>query len=50
VFEPQHENEITRFARVRIESHGGRIWATNNSDVGATFHVALPIAPGKDNS
>ena len=33
-----------------IESHGGRIWATNNSDAGATFHVALPIAPGKETS
>jgi two-component system sensor kinase FixL len=37
-------------ARSIIESHGGRIWATNNSDVGATFHVALPIAPGKEKS
>ena len=36
-------------ARSIIESHGGRIWATNNSDIGATFHVALPIAPGKEN-
>jgi signal transduction histidine kinase len=37
-------------ARSIVESTGGRIWATNNSDVGATFHVALPIAPRKDNS
>ena len=37
-------------ARSIIESHGGRIWATNNSDAGATFHVALPIAPGKETS
>ena len=37
-------------SRSIIESHGGRIWATNNSDVGATFHVALPIAPGKEKS
>ena len=35
------------FARSVVESHGGRIWATNNSDVGATFHVALPIASPK---
>lgn len=38
------------FARSVVESHGGRIWATNNSDVGATFHVALPIASGKEQS
>ena len=38
------------FARSVVESHGGRIWATNNSDVGATFHVALPIAPHKEES
>jgi len=37
-------------ARSIVESHRGRIWATNNSDVGVTFHVALPIAPGKDQS
>ena len=37
-------------ARSIVESHRGRIWATNNSDVGVTFHVALPIAPGKDTS
>lgn len=37
-------------ARSIVESHGGRIWATNNSDVGATFHVALPIAPEKETS
>ncbi len=27
-----------------IQAHGGRIWATANADVGATFHVLLPIA------
>lgn len=25
--------------------HGGRIWATNNRDVGATLHVLLPADP-----
>ncbi len=37
-------------ARSIVESHGGRIWATNNSDVGVTFHVALPIALEKGNA
>jgi len=27
-----------------IGAHGGRLWATNNADAGATLHVALPSA------
>jgi signal transduction histidine kinase len=33
-------------SRSIIESHGGRIWATNNADQGATLEVVLPLAQG----
>jgi C4-dicarboxylate-specific signal transduction histidine kinase len=29
-------------SRSILDSHGGRLWATANSDQGATFHLALP--------
>ena len=35
-------------ARSIIGAHGGRIWATNNTDLGATFHLALPFAPEQE--
>jgi len=30
--------------RTIVAVHGGKLWATNNLDRGATFHVTLPIA------
>lgn len=32
-------------SRAIIDAHGGRIWAENNSDRGASFHIALRVSP-----
>ena len=33
--------------RTIINAHNGRLWATNNSDFGASFYFTLPSYPGK---
>jgi len=30
-----------------VEAHGGRLWVTNNADRGATFCLALDVAPSE---
>jgi PAS domain S-box-containing protein len=30
--------------RTIVSAHGGKLWATNNTDAGATLHVTLPMA------
>jgi PAS domain S-box-containing protein len=31
-----------------VEAHGGRLWAENNPDGGATFNVALPVSSKRE--
>jgi two-component system, LuxR family, sensor kinase FixL len=32
--------------RTIVASHSGRLWAVNNANGGATFHMAAPVRPG----
>jgi PAS domain S-box-containing protein len=48
VFEPFHTTKPQgtgmglTITRSIVESYGGRVWATANQDIGATFHFTLP--------
>jgi PAS domain S-box-containing protein len=35
-------------SRSIVEAHGGRLWAENNPDGGATFNVALPVSSKRE--
>jgi signal transduction histidine kinase len=39
---PQGTGMGLAITRSIVEAHGGRVWATANPEVGATFHFTLP--------
>jgi len=45
---PQGSGMGLAISRSIVESHGGRLWATPNSERGASFHFTLSTEAAKD--
>jgi signal transduction histidine kinase len=52
IFDPLHTTKPQgtgmglTITRSIVESYGGRVWASANEGMGATFHFILPCEPG----